>query len=391
MVHNNRFTDARSATPSWIARSHQGPLAKELFILCRPNKTEKDISGQAVSIYLALTEALQQEGGSANCVLQEMVFFRDIHRDLDPFQRIRNQAMASQSENTIYAPATTFIQQPPVNADQQIELLAYAVIPQSGLLETHPMASLPSGENGVAFWLGGRKHVLLANICGLPGNAEDEAYGMFQAAEKLLQEERLSFRDVVRTWIHLRNIDNDYSALNRGRTRLFQELGLTLMPASTGIEGTPSRPSRSMCLGLYAMEEGARAMRRMSTSTLNEAWLYGSDFSRGIKVVGKNSITLFISGTASVDEEGRTVHPGDFEAQAERMVLNISTLLKNQMAAWHDVVSAITYLKDPADALRLNRIFEQKRIPEFPNAIVEASVCRSGLLCEMEAIAILNC
>jgi enamine deaminase RidA (YjgF/YER057c/UK114 family) len=374
-----------------IVCSHHGPLAKELFILCRPDPLEKDISKQAVSIYHALTEALQQEGGSANCVLQEMVFFRDIHRDRDSFQSIRSQAMSSQSKNTFFAPATTFIQQPPVNADQQVEILTYAVIPKTGSLEIRPVTSLPSGQNGVTYWLGGRKHVMLANICGLPGGTEDEACSMFQAAENLLQEERLSFRDVVRTWIHLRNIDNDYSALNRGRTRFFRELGLSLMPASTGIEGTPLGPSQNMCLGLYAMEEGAREMERMSTPTLNEAWMYGSDFSRGVKVIGKNSIALFISGTASVDEEGRTVHQGNFEAQAERMILNISTLLANQMASWHDVVSAITYLKNPADAPHLNRICEQKRIPRFPNVIVEASVCRSDLLCEMEAIAILHC
>jgi hypothetical protein len=48
-----------------------------------------------------------------------------------------------------------------------------------------------------------------------------------------------------------------------------------------------------------------------------------------------------------------------------------------------------TYLKDPSDALRLNRIFRQKGIPIFPNAVVQASVCRSELLCEMEVIAVL--
>jgi enamine deaminase RidA (YjgF/YER057c/UK114 family) len=245
------------------------------------------------------------------------------------------------------------------------------------------------GQNGLAFRIGGNKHVLLANICGLPGSSEDEAYSMFQAAEKSLQEERMSFRDVIRTWIHLRNIDDDYSALNRGRTRFYRELGLALMPASTGIGGSSSFPSKNMCLSLYAIEEGARAAQRMSASTLNEAWMYGSDFSRGIKIAGENGMTLFVSGTASVDEEGQTVHEGDFEAQAERMLLNISTLLTNQKSSWQDVVSAITYLKDPFDALRLNRVFKQKGIPVFPNAIVQASVCRPELLCEMEAIAIL--
>jgi 2-iminobutanoate/2-iminopropanoate deaminase len=298
VTHNQNFTKTRSLTPLSAVCGYHGPLAKELFILCRPDTAAENISSQTISLYRTLSEALQQEGGSA-------------------------------------------------------------------------------------------KHVFLANICGLPGNSEAEAYRMFQSAEKSLQEERMSFRDVIRTWIHLRHIYDDYSALNRGRTRFYREMDLALMPASTGIEGNSPFPSQNMCLSLYAIEDGARKAQCMSAPTLNEAWMYGSDFSRGIKVAGENGIALFISGTASIDEEGHTVHTGNFEAQAERMLLNISTLLANQKSSWRDVVSAITYLKDPLDALRFNRILEQKGIPIFPNAIVRASVCRSELLCEMEAIAIL--
>ena len=127
----------------------------------------------------------------------------------------------------------------------------------------------------------------------------------------------------------------------------------------------------------------------MSSPTLNEAWTYGADFSRGLKVVGTNAIILFISGTASVDEKGRTVHAGDFEAQVERMILNISTLLAQQNATFGDVVSAITYLKHPDNASLLAKVFTKRKIGNFPNALVHARVCRPDLLCEMEAIAIL--
>jgi enamine deaminase RidA (YjgF/YER057c/UK114 family) len=317
------------------------------------------------------------------------VFFRNIDRDLGTFQSMRSQVLSRQSGNTSHSPAATFIQQLPVTGNHAIELLACAVIPHSGPLETRPIAALPSGQNGLAFSIGGRKRVLLANICGLPGKSETEAYSMYQAAEKLLQEERMSFRDVIRTWIHLRHIDEDYPALNRGRTGFYRGLNLDLMPASTGIGGLPPFPSHNMCLSLYAIEGSAREAQRMSASTLNEAWMYGSDFSRGIKLAGQNGMTLFISGTASVDEQGQTVHRGEFDAQAERMLLNISTLLANQKSSWRDIVSAITYLKNPSDALRLSRILKQNQIPQFPNAIVQASVCRPELLCEMEALAIL--
>jgi enamine deaminase RidA (YjgF/YER057c/UK114 family) len=364
---------------NYEVRCHNGPLAKEIFVLCRPDVSEKDIVGQTASVYRALCNAVQLEGGSAKHILREMVFFRNIQRDLEPFQKARTRIM-----NSLYAPAATLVQQTPMsNEEQLVELSAYALIPESNSLESHLT------QSGRSFLLGGFKHVFLANICGTPGNSEDEACNMFQSAGEQLQKEQLSFRDVIRTWIHLRDIDRDYAGLNRGRTRYFREQGLAFPPASTGIGGTPPLQTEKMCLSLYAIERSTREVQCMSTPTLNEAWTYGSDFSRGIKVAGANGITLFVSGTASVDEEGSTVHENDFEAQAERMILNISTLLNSQNALWRNVVSGITYLKNPADVQRLMKVFSQKGVHGFPNAIVQAHVCRPDLLCEMEAIAVL--
>jgi enamine deaminase RidA (YjgF/YER057c/UK114 family) len=361
-------------------RCHTGPLAKEIFALCRPDTAEKDIVGQTASVYRALCDAVQLGGGSTEHILREMVFFQNIQRDLEPFQKARTQIM-----NSLYAPAATFVQQTPIrNEEQLVELSAYALIPRSGSLISHSVT-----QSGRVFMMGGFKHVFLGNIFGIPGNAEDEAYSMFQAAGEQLQKEGLSFRNVIRTWIHFRQIDRDYPGLNRGRTRYFRELGLAWPPASTGIEGTPPLQTRRMSLSLYAMEHSAHEVQCMSTPTLNEAWTYGADFSRGVKVVGLNGINLFISGTASVDEQGSTVHENDFQAQAERMILNISTLFEKQNASWSNVVSAITYLKNPADAPRLKKIFERKGMDGFPNVLVQAHVCRRELLCEMEAIATL--
>ena len=70
----------------------------------------------------------------------------------------------------------------------------------------------------------------------------------------------------------------------------------------------------------------------MTSPTLNEAAQYGADFVRGMKVVESNKVALHVSGTASIDEQGRTAHVGDLEAQAERMFVNIAALLKGQGA-----------------------------------------------------------
>jgi enamine deaminase RidA (YjgF/YER057c/UK114 family) len=127
----------------------------------------------------------------------------------------------------------------------------------------------------------------------------------------------------------------------------------------------------------------------MTTPTLNEAPLYGSDFARGMRMVETNKVALHVSGTASIDEAGRTVHLKDFDAQADRMLVNVAALLEGQGAAFGDVVSAITYLKRPADAGRLRAKLHEAGFEGFPNVLVVAPVCRPELLCEVEALAVL--
>ena len=126
----------------------------------------------------------------------------------------------------------------------------------------------------------------------------------------------------------------------------------------------------------------------MTSPTLNEAPEYGADFVRGMRVEEANKVSLLVSGTASVDEAGNTVHVGDFDAQADRMLLNLASLLKGQGAGFADVVSAITYLKHPTDGPRLLQKFQDAGFEGFPNVMVVAPVCRADLLCETELLAV---
>ncbi len=71
---------------------------------------------------------------------------------------------------------------------------------------------------------------------------------------------------------------------------------------------------------------------------LNEAYEYDkpSTFSRGMKIDIGSVVILLISGTASIDETGKTVHVGDFRAQCRRTFHNLT--LASEGATWHDVV-----------------------------------------------------
>src|ERR1039458_9632559 len=73
-------------------------------------------------------------------------------------------------------------------------------------------------------------------------------------------------------------------------------------------------------------------------SALNEAYDYGSAFSRGMRIDLNGLTIVLISGTASIDDAGRTVHAGDFRAQLRRTFANITKLLASEGATWHDIV-----------------------------------------------------
>jgi enamine deaminase RidA (YjgF/YER057c/UK114 family) len=126
---------------------------------------------------------------------------------------------------------------------------------------------------------------------------------------------------------------------------------------------------------------------------LNEAPSYGSAFSRGIRVDLNGLVILFISGTASVDEHGKTAHVGDFRAQCRRTFLNITKLLESEGATWKDVVRTTCYLRDiDRDYKEFNeermRFYKEQGLDPFPASTgIEAKLCRPDLLVEIEAIA----
>jgi 2-iminobutanoate/2-iminopropanoate deaminase len=128
-------------------------------------------------------------------------------------------------------------------------------------------------------------------------------------------------------------------------------------------------------------------------STLNEAYDYGSAFSRGMRIDLNGLTILLISGTASIDEAGRTVHVGDFRAQLQRTYENITKLLAAEGATWHDIVRTTCYLRDierdyPAFNEERNAFFKLQGLDPLPASTgIQAILCRPDLLIEIEAIA----
>lgn len=388
--HPERRVRARASVTS--VRRFGGPVADQLFVLTRPEVGESDPVSQAEATYDALREALASEGADPGALVSEAVFLRNVH-DADVVRSARSRVLG----DAVLQPATTVIGQAPLDDAVDLSVAAVVVLPRapgSSAYDIRRDAACACGAPGAharVVRVGGQTSLWTGNLYGSGATAVDEAYDMFRVADALLADAGMRFTDVLRTWIHVRDIDRDYGALNEARRAFFRDSGISRRPASTGVQGIPVPAAHAFAMNLFAMRsDRPLGVESMSTPSLNEAWSYGADFSRGLRVVDANQVTLHVSGTASVDEAGRTAHVGDFAAQAERMLHNVATLLERQGAGFGNLVSGVAYLKHARDAAALGEIRRARGFDGFPCAIVEAPLCRPDLLCEVEAVAILS-
>jgi len=156
-------------------------------------------------------------------------------------------------------------------------------------------------------------------------------------------------------------------------------------------------PFASAISGLLDCAQHAPIEKRAITnhSVLNEAYAYArpSSFSRGMRIDLNNVTILLISGTASIDEDGRSVHIGDLRAQTRRTFSNISALLASEGATWHDIVRTSCYLRDidrDYEAFNEERtaFYKHEGLDPLPASTgIQAKLCRPELLVEIEAIA----
>ena len=130
--------------------------------------------------------------------------------------------------------------------------------------------------------------------------------------------------------------------------------------------------------------------------TINEAYDYQkpSSFSRALRLDLGEYKALLISGTASVNEEGKPEHIGDFKAQLWRTYVNITNLLEAEGMSWHDVVRTTNYLRDiERDYDEFNKIrtsfYRWLKLDPLPASTgIQARLCWETLLVEVEVWAL---
>ena len=201
----------------------------------------------------------------------------------------------------------------------------------------------------------------------------------------------MPFNDTVRTWLYLDDLLAWYDDFNRVRTDFFEAHGVfdKMVPASTGI-GASNPAGTAIMADCFAVHPKSKAMtiQAVPSPLQCSAEDYRSSFSRAVELGYPTHRSLSISGTASIDPEGHSVHLGDAAAQISLTMQVIEALLVSRQMGWSDVNRGIAYFKDSADIPLFADHCEDHGIAPLPVAISHADVCRDDLLFEIEVDAI---
>jgi enamine deaminase RidA (YjgF/YER057c/UK114 family) len=225
----------------------------------------------------------------------------------------------------------------------------------------------------------------------LGASREDQCREVLETADGMLSEAGFRFSDTVRTWFYLDHLLDWYAGFNKVRTDFFQSRGVfdRLVPASTGI-GAANAWGAALTCDLLAIVRKADSLSVSAVpSPMQESALnYKSSFSRAVEIRTSGFRQLLISGTASIDKEGLTVHQGDTGAQVELTMKVVEALLASRGMGWDQVTRGIAYFKSRAEQGLLDQWFASHRVTPFPLAFVEADICRHDLNYEIEIDAV---
>lgn len=337
----------------------------------------RDAAGEAKAAFAAVADAAKQHGAR---ICRERVFVPN--GQLKIWQEARR---AAYGDVAALAEPTWLLAGPSAPGGVQMHAIAGG--------QCTPLRQPGSGFGG---WAIRKGEVQWAFVGGtsMPGaDAPAQTSKAFAATEALLAQAGMTLHDVARTWFFLDDILSWYGPFNEVRTALFRERGLLRpgeqmdrlrVPASTGIGVTPAGGGRVGMEAVALTGPGAEIKRYAAAGKQRCAYEYGSAFARASEAPTPGGKSVYVSGTAAIDREGRTCHLDDAKAQTRMTIDCILALLKDADCGPQDAVQAMAYCKTPAIAAEFAASW-QVELP-WPWVLVVGDVCRDDLLFEAEVM-----
>ncbi|MGI6137548.1 MAG: Rid family hydrolase [Candidatus Hydrogenedentales bacterium] len=262
-------------------------------------------------------------------------------------------------------------------------------------LEGPEVTPLVAGERavGVTYDIDGLRYCRLGGntAVNLGASPKEQTEELFHNLEEALALANMDFTHVVRTWFYNKDMLQWYDSFNEVRTAFFQERGLfdRFVPASTGI-GCRNGKDAALIAGVLAV--AAHSQSLTPTEVLSPlqcpSFEYGSAFSRAMEFTAGGLRRLYISGTASIEPGGLSVHLGDVRAQIELTLDVVEAILVSRGMTWDCTTRSIAYFKHAEDAPNFATALKERGMPSLPGVIAHTDICRDDLLFELELDAI---
>ena len=233
-----------------------------------------------------------------------------------------DKVMERECENSFCA--LSIIQQPPLNGTK---IACWVYLQTDMNIHTCSNGLFEASHNGY-------RHLWNGGAGNKASNSEYQTRLLLNNYIMQLTEQHCTLAaNCIRTWFFVQNVDVNYAGVVKARKEVFVTQDLTEKThyiASTGIEGRHADPDIRVQLDDYAVDglQPEQIQYLYAPTHLNPTYEYGVTFERGTAVTYGDRKQLFISGTASIDNCGEIVHPGDILMQTERMMENIRVLLE---------------------------------------------------------------
>jgi enamine deaminase RidA (YjgF/YER057c/UK114 family) len=364
----------------------EGCTESFIAIRTRPGISYTEAIDEMMREYSA---ALEIEGLSDATVVFSRLFVSDYVNQQEAFN-------ASELLEGLRQGALSIIEQKPVGSGQ-FSLFSYHIRRRAGKAFMKQLSHTSADcQNTIVASLENYRLLFTANFAhGETHDTYGQTSEIFNALNAAIEKSGMNLLDnAIRTWIFVRDIDNHYKDMVRGRREYFEAHGLTNKTrylASTGIEGAGVSPAHivtvdSLSIGGLSPDQ---IVRMEAPTNLSPTILYNVTFERGLRVRFGDRSHLYISGTASINNKGEVMHPGDVEAQTRRTVENLRALLAKHSATVQDMAYLLVYIRSFHEWELIRRALREEIGEAIPLIAFEAKVCRPAWLFELEGVAII--
>lgn len=365
--------------------SFKSPKGKNEYFISIGSEKSSDFSQSLENIYKSYISNLEKLSLSGDTQVFSRFYLSDIANQKDALLKSKIFLLSQKG-------AYSIIQQCPLDGSD-ISILSYH-IEKPG--EKEKINFEDSWKNGLKTKGVNYNLYYTGNFySNIPLGPSGQTNEIFSSYNSFLEENKMTLMgNAVRTWIYVRDIDNNYNGMVAARKKYFEKKGLTKETryiASTGIEARLREASVLVSMDAISVSglDPAQIIRMEAREHMNPTHEYGVTFERGTKIEFGDRSHMYISGTASINNKGEVIHIGDVGSQTKRILENIRALLNPHGADIKDMACLIVYARNITQTEEIMKAIKEEGIDHIPLIFAEGAVCRPTWLVEIEGVAII--